>query len=92
MNPQKIRQLLYRHNYKHIPGTIADVFDSEHHRNLRTQKVVLDGKELDHCYFSVKEAMGWCDVVCVVGGRERGQNEERRVREREGKLGTTSTG
>ncbi|KAJ7466343.1 hypothetical protein FB451DRAFT_1093297, partial [Mycena latifolia] len=54
MNPKKVEQLLYRHNYKHIPGTISDVFDGEHYRNLCKKKVVVDGNELSHCYFSGK--------------------------------------
>lgn len=42
--PKKVEQLLYRHNYEHIPGTISDVFDSENYRNLRKRKVVVDAR------------------------------------------------
>lgn len=33
-------------------GGISDVFDGECYRQLRTPKVVVDGTELNHCYFS----------------------------------------
>jgi hypothetical protein len=52
MDPKKVKQLCYRHEYKSIPGTISDVFDGEHYKQLRTQKVVVEGKELSHRYFS----------------------------------------
>ncbi|KAJ7083126.1 hypothetical protein B0H15DRAFT_749862, partial [Mycena belliarum] len=52
LNPKMIDRLLYRHNYTHVPGSISDVFDGEHYRNLRKQNVVVDGKTLPHKYFS----------------------------------------
>ncbi|KAF7358774.1 hypothetical protein MSAN_01216400 [Mycena sanguinolenta] len=62
MNPKKIEQLRYRHSYQSIPGTISDVFDCEHYKQLCTQKVVVDGNELGHCYFSGEFdiALGFC--------------------------------
>ncbi len=48
----KIQSLSYRANFKHTPGRIKDVFDSEHYRNLCHTKVVIDGHEQDYCYFN----------------------------------------
>ncbi|KAJ7616924.1 hypothetical protein DFH06DRAFT_1012626, partial [Mycena polygramma] len=61
-NPKMVQQMLYRHNYKHEPNTISDVFDSVHYRTLRQQNVVVDGIELEHKYFSGKYdiALGIC--------------------------------
>jgi hypothetical protein len=47
----KIRALLYRDEYEHIPGRIGDVFDCLHYRGLLQKKVVVDGHEQDHLYF-----------------------------------------
>jgi hypothetical protein len=62
LKSEKIEQLRYHPNYELIPGTISDVFDGEHYRELRTQKVVVDGKELPYCYFSGEYdiALGFC--------------------------------
>ncbi|KAJ7621834.1 hypothetical protein B0H17DRAFT_887211, partial [Mycena rosella] len=54
MNHKKVEQLLYRHNYQRNPGAISDVFDGQHYRDLRKKKVVVNGEELPHCYFSGK--------------------------------------
>jgi len=52
---RRIRQeLLYRHEYQHEPGIIADVFDCEHYRNLCKTLVTVRGEQLPHCYFSGK--------------------------------------
>jgi hypothetical protein len=48
----KIKDLLYRNEYEHTPGRICDVFDCQHYRGLLDKKVVVDGHEQDHCYFS----------------------------------------
>ena len=48
----KIKDLLYRDKYEHTPGHICDVFDCQHYRGLLDKKVVVDGHEQDHCYFS----------------------------------------
>jgi len=37
-----------------VPGTISDVFDSEHYWNLRKTTVTVDGKKLAYKYFSRK--------------------------------------
>ncbi|KAF7335395.1 hypothetical protein MVEN_02192100 [Mycena venus] len=73
MSPQKVQQLLYRHNYKHKSGTIADVFDGEHYRNLCKKKVVVDGKELPHNYFSGKNdiALSICTDSYLLFDRRR---------------------
>ncbi|KAJ7450206.1 hypothetical protein FB451DRAFT_1527969, partial [Mycena latifolia] len=62
LNPKMSEQLLYRHSYKHVPNTIADVFDGIHYRTLCRQNVVVDGQELPHKYFSGKydAALGVC--------------------------------
>lgn len=54
MSPKKVEQLLYRHNYKPTPETIADIFDGQHYKDLRNKNVVVDGQELPHHYFSSK--------------------------------------
>ncbi|KAJ7688851.1 hypothetical protein B0H17DRAFT_937987, partial [Mycena rosella] len=61
-NPKMVERLLYRHNYKHKPGTIADVFDGVHYRTLRKKFVVRDGETLTHKYFDGKYdiALGAC--------------------------------
>ncbi|KAJ7624105.1 hypothetical protein DFH06DRAFT_1481700 [Mycena polygramma] len=51
-NPKKVEQLLYRHNYTPLPDSICDVFDGENYKSLCRKKVVVDGQELSHRYFS----------------------------------------
>ena len=51
---KKIQDLLYRHTYVSIPGTIADVFDSDLYKELLETYVVVDGETLGHKYFSSK--------------------------------------
>lgn len=62
LNPKMSALLLYRHSYQHVPGTIADVFDSIHYRTLRKQNVVVDDEELRHKYFDGEYdiALGVC--------------------------------
>ncbi|KAJ7266112.1 hypothetical protein C8J57DRAFT_1469942 [Mycena rebaudengoi] len=62
-----------RHNYKRIAGSISDIFDSEHYRTLCTKKVVVDGKELPHRYFSGKNdiALGFCSDSYLLFERRR---------------------
>ncbi|KAJ7733130.1 hypothetical protein B0H16DRAFT_1732424 [Mycena metata] len=73
MNPEKVKQLLYRHKYNHIPGTISDVFDCEHYRTLCTQRVVVDGHKLSHNYFSnpYDIALGFCTDSYLLFDRRR---------------------
>ncbi|KAF7334036.1 hypothetical protein MVEN_02309100 [Mycena venus] len=73
MSPKKVEQLLYRHNYKPIPGTISDVFDGEGYKQLRTRNVMVDGKELSHRYFSGKYdiALGICTDSYLLFDRRR---------------------
>ncbi|KAF7372602.1 hypothetical protein MVEN_00123100 [Mycena venus] len=72
-NPRTIETLSYRHNYKHKPGEISDVFDGEHYRTLCRTKVTVDGKQLPHCYFSGKHdmALGICLDSYLLFGRMR---------------------
>jgi hypothetical protein len=51
-NPNLINQLSYRHNYKHDPDQISDVFDGEHYRTLQQKVVTINGTPLNHKYFS----------------------------------------
>ena len=51
-NPAKIKSLLYRDQYEHVPGRIGDVFDCQHYRDLLGKKVVIDGHEQDYHYFN----------------------------------------
>ncbi|KAJ7026055.1 hypothetical protein C8F04DRAFT_1298344, partial [Mycena alexandri] len=73
-NPKSIQELLYHHNYKHIPGTISDVFDAEHYRTLCTRNVVVDGETLPYRYFSGKYDMclGLCTDSYLLFKRNRG--------------------
>jgi hypothetical protein len=76
-NPSKVEQLLYRHRYQHVPGTIADAFDGQNYRNLRKKKVVVDGEELPHCYFSGKNdiSLSICtDSYLLFDRRRKGHN------------------
>ncbi|KAJ7727430.1 hypothetical protein DFH07DRAFT_896229, partial [Mycena maculata] len=72
-NPKKIDSLLYRHNYKHRPDEISDVFDGLHYRNLCRTKVTVDGRELPHCYFSGKYdvSLGICLDSYLLFDRKR---------------------
>ncbi|KAJ7247743.1 hypothetical protein C8J57DRAFT_1240684 [Mycena rebaudengoi] len=75
INPKKVEALLYRHNYVHNPDKVSDVFDGQHYRSLLTKKVVVDGKELSHRYFSGKYdiALGICiDSYLLFQGRRKG--------------------
>ncbi|KAF7378176.1 hypothetical protein MSAN_00242100 [Mycena sanguinolenta] len=73
MNPKKIEELRYRHNYHSVPGTISDVFDCEHYKQLCTQKIVVDGRELNHRYFSGEFdiALGFCTDSYLLFERRR---------------------
>lgn len=54
-NTKSARTMLYRGDeHVHKPGTITDVMDSRSYRRLLTQKVVVDGRSLDHKYFEDK--------------------------------------
>ncbi|KAJ7147401.1 hypothetical protein C8R43DRAFT_889949, partial [Mycena crocata] len=54
MSPKKIQQVLYRHIYKQSDNSISDIFDAQHYKDLCKTKVMVDGVELSHCYFSGK--------------------------------------
>ncbi|KAF7360422.1 hypothetical protein MVEN_00772300 [Mycena venus] len=73
-NPEMVKLLLYRHQYKHESKTIADVFDSAHYRTLRKKNVVVDGKTLPHKYFEGKYdiALGVCLDSYLLFKRNRG--------------------
>lgn len=73
MSPTKVQQLLYRHNYRPILETMSDVFDGEHYRNLCARKVVVDGKELSHRYFSGENdiALSVCTDSYLIFERRR---------------------
>ena len=51
-NPAKIKLLLYRDQYEHVPGCIGDVFDCQHYCDLLGKKVVIDRHEQDYHYFN----------------------------------------
>lgn len=51
-NKTMAEELMYRSNFRSEPGKIKDIFDSKHYKTLLGQKVMVDGKELDFCYFS----------------------------------------
>jgi hypothetical protein len=61
--PEIIQKLLYRHNYKHRPGLIRDVFDAEHYRTLLCSKVKIDGVERPYKYFSGKHDIAFAISV-----------------------------
>jgi hypothetical protein len=46
------KRLRYRHNYKQVPGEVSDIFDGEHYQSLREKYVEIDGKVLNHKFFS----------------------------------------
>lgn len=54
-NPGLAASMEYRHTYdarKHDAELVQDVFDCDHYRELREEKVSVDGVTLDHTYFS----------------------------------------
>jgi hypothetical protein len=50
--PALIEKMSYRHQFKHHPERIRDVFDSTHYQNLLHQRVVVDGVERPYNFFS----------------------------------------
>ncbi|KAJ7652366.1 hypothetical protein DFH06DRAFT_1418733 [Mycena polygramma] len=72
-NPKKVEQLLYRHNYTPLPDSICDVFDGENYKSLCRKKVVVDGQELSHRYFSHKNniALSICTDSYLLFERRR---------------------
>ena len=51
-NPRMIERLSYRHSYQYDPNNISDIFDSLHYQTLLKETVFVDGKPLDHSFFS----------------------------------------
>lgn len=51
-NPERAKLILHRSSHVHVPGEISDFTDSELYRNLLGKKVVINGKEYGHTYFS----------------------------------------
>lgn len=51
-NPERAKLILYRSEHVQVPGEISDFCDSELYRNLLGKKVVINGKEYGHTYFS----------------------------------------
>jgi hypothetical protein len=67
--------MLYRHERIHEPGVISDVFDSIHYRQLCQTHVHVDGKQLEHKFFSNKHdiAFSMChDGFLLYNRRRRG--------------------
>ncbi|KAF9228534.1 hypothetical protein BS17DRAFT_691103, partial [Gyrodon lividus] len=58
-NIEMIKQLSYRFFFRHQEGLIRDVFDSKWYHTLLEQKVVVDGVEHDHKYFSGKHDLAF---------------------------------
>jgi len=50
-HPESIKELQYRMNYR-SDGSISDVFDGEHYQRLLRTLVTIDGRQLNHYYFS----------------------------------------
>lgn len=51
-NKSRAKELMYRHEFRSEAGKIKDIFDSKHYKSLLSQRVIVDGEQLDHCYFS----------------------------------------
>ncbi|KAF9222844.1 hypothetical protein BS17DRAFT_641389, partial [Gyrodon lividus] len=47
-----IKLMSYHELYQHNPGKISDVFDGDHYQRLLRHRAVVDGKKLNHHYFS----------------------------------------
>ena len=54
LNPRMVQWLSYWHSYQYDPNNISDIFDSLHYQTLLKETVFMDGKPLDHCFFSDK--------------------------------------
>ena len=53
-NPDMVEMLAYRKKYIREPGVLRDVFDSQWYQTLCQTKVVVDGVECPHLFFSGK--------------------------------------
>ena len=42
----------YRFNFESRPNNVSDIFDGAHYQKLLKERVVVDGEELEHHYFS----------------------------------------
>ena len=51
-NPRMVERHSYRHSYQYDPDNISDIFDSLHYQTLLKETVFMDGKLLDHSFFS----------------------------------------
>lgn len=52
-NASKMKDMRYRAEaHTHTPGRTTDVFDGDHYRSLLGKRVVIDGHETSHTYFS----------------------------------------
>ena len=73
-NEKSLNELLYRFLYSLNGGSISDVFDSEHYRNLRKTRVTVDGRKLPHRYFEGKHdiAFSTCLDSYLLYKRRRG--------------------
>lgn len=72
--PKSRTEILYRSDRQPQGASISDVFDSEHYKNLCQTKVVVDGQELSHCFFSDKRdiAFSTCLDSYLLYKRRRG--------------------
>ncbi|CAA7266357.1 unnamed protein product [Cyclocybe aegerita] len=53
-NPERVKELSYRHTYEASATLVSDVFNSQHYRDLCNKNVTVDNETLDHKYFSDK--------------------------------------
>lgn len=51
-NPDLSTKMKYRSEHVHTPEMISDIFDGSIYRNLLDKRVVVDGQQLSHTYFS----------------------------------------
>ncbi|KAF9237741.1 hypothetical protein BU15DRAFT_48324, partial [Melanogaster broomeanus] len=58
-NTEMIQKLSYRSSFHHHEGLIQDVFNGAWYRTLLNRKVVVDGVEHDHKYFSGKHDLAF---------------------------------
>ena len=73
-SPAMIETLSYRHRYVRTPGTINDIFDCDHYCKLQETYVSIDGKRLNHRFFSGEHdiALSFCLDGYLLYKRRRG--------------------
>lgn len=65
--------LSYRADFRHVPGTVQDVFSGSHYQEMLRRRVEVDGEKLRHNFFSDRRdiAVGVCTDGFLLFNRNR---------------------